>query len=225
MPSKYTIKPYAENGYYHVFNRGIGGLQIFKDEEDYKRFLSYMEEGLTPRDDTELKKLIQDLSVHYKKRREATQLLNRKNFSDDIKLYLYSLIPNRFDLLLQQRQISSMQEFMRALLTRFSMYYNKKYSRKGTLFESAYKAIQIKTEEKLLALVKEIHRRPVQVAKDHNILLSAYHYSSYRYFLNNDLDNPWLTKQLVESIYAKHYPNKSLREFVEPQESPSQPSA
>lgn len=36
MPAKNIIKPYVENAYYHLYNRGVNGGKIFLDKQDYK---------------------------------------------------------------------------------------------------------------------------------------------------------------------------------------------
>ena len=52
MPSKNIIKTYIENGYYHIYNRGVEKRKIFLDEQDYKVFLSYLKIYLSPKEDS-----------------------------------------------------------------------------------------------------------------------------------------------------------------------------
>jgi len=42
VPPKYTIKPYIENGYYHVFNRAARRQLAFLDDDDYRKFLFFL---------------------------------------------------------------------------------------------------------------------------------------------------------------------------------------
>lgn len=37
-----------ENAYYHVYNRGVEDRDIFRDDQDYKVFLSFMKRYLIP---------------------------------------------------------------------------------------------------------------------------------------------------------------------------------
>ena len=51
MPAKNAIKQYLENGFYHVYNRGVEKRPIFQDDQDYSVFLSYLKEYLLPKGD------------------------------------------------------------------------------------------------------------------------------------------------------------------------------
>lgn len=46
MPAKNSIKQFVENGYYHLYNRGVEKRNIFQDEQDYAVFLSYLKQYL-----------------------------------------------------------------------------------------------------------------------------------------------------------------------------------
>jgi putative transposase len=206
MPRKYSIKPYVQDGYYHIFNRSIDGRALFSTSSDYDRYISYLVEYLEPRDDSELKKNIQDLSIHYKTRRATFRKLQRKNFSSEIKLFAYCLLPDSFHLLIQQRQKESMQEFMRALMTRYSMYYNLSYKRKGTLFESAYKAVQIVNDIQLFEVTKTIHQLALSKAEE---------YSSYPQYIGKKPGLSWLNTDLVLNLFTKRYTAITYASYVE----------
>lgn len=48
MPAKNSLKLYLENSYYHVYNRGAGKSEIFKDTQDYNVFLQRLKKYLDP---------------------------------------------------------------------------------------------------------------------------------------------------------------------------------
>ena len=48
MPGKNVLKQYVEEGYYHIYNRGVEKRKIFLDEQDYKVFLKYLKLYLDP---------------------------------------------------------------------------------------------------------------------------------------------------------------------------------
>jgi hypothetical protein len=48
MASKNSLKSDVKGGFYHIYNRGVGKMIIFKDDEDYGVFLSYVKECLSP---------------------------------------------------------------------------------------------------------------------------------------------------------------------------------
>ena len=65
MPARNTLKIYVENGFYHIYNRGVEKRIIFEDEQDYKVFLRYIKEALSPLDEQEIntKFVMQGLSL------------------------------------------------------------------------------------------------------------------------------------------------------------------
>jgi putative transposase len=56
-----------------------------------------------------------------------------------------------------------LQEFMRSIEIRYSVYFNKKYKHKGVLWESVYKATTIDADEDLLNVSRYIHRNPIHI--------------------------------------------------------------
>jgi putative transposase len=101
MPSKNILKTYIENGFYHVYNRGVEKRNIFLDEQDYRVFLSYLKIYLSP---------VEDIVADFKKGSVPDQTKNKRisriyglnNFFNKIKLISYVLMPNHFHLELKQ---------------------------------------------------------------------------------------------------------------------------
>ena len=48
MPAKNVIRIDVEDTYYHIYNRGVEKRIIFCDDQDYKVFLKYLKESLSP---------------------------------------------------------------------------------------------------------------------------------------------------------------------------------
>src|SRR3989344_98334 len=115
MPSKNIIKTYINDSYYHLYNRGVEKRVIFLDDQDYKTFLSYLKFYLTSPLRGETPKYF------------ASQTLN--NHADQIKIIAYCLMPNHFHLFVKQKDKRAISYFMRSLLTRYGMYFNKRYKR------------------------------------------------------------------------------------------------
>ena len=86
MPAKNRIKVYAENGYYHIYNRGVEKRKIYEDEQDKGVFLSYLKEYLSPKDIEPLTKIVADSNSTFAQRAEALRLLRMNNFSGEIDL-------------------------------------------------------------------------------------------------------------------------------------------
>ena len=205
MPAKNTVKQYVENGYYHVYNRGIDGREIYQDDQDYKVFLSYLAYYLSPPPEkSEHKKLV---SVAGKIFEGVARLPN--NYVDEVELVAYALMPNHFHLLVFQKTRDGLPRLIQSLGTRFTMYFNKRHSRKGSLFESRYKACLVEKEEYLLHLSRYIHLNPKALADD---LENAY--SSYGDFVGQR-STEWLKPDHVSDYFNEKFSGTSYRDFVE----------
>lgn len=192
MPARNVVKFYIPNSIYHIYNRGVEKRKIFLDDQDYKVFLNYLKGYLSP---------LQGETLHDRK----------KNYFGEIELIAFCLMPNHFHLVIKQKDSSSIKKFTKSLFTRYSMYFNKKYKRVGTLFQGAYKATNAISEDYLLDLTKYIHLNPVEN------LVEAY--SSYKNYLG--LTNTiWVNKSIVldkfkDNAFVKFHKIKSYKEFVE----------
>lgn len=157
MPAKNRIKSYVENGYYHLYNRGVNKLPIFLNELDYSTFLSYLKTYLSPKNEDEIKKRLAIKNISFKERDKLLQQFRLSNFNKTIKLLSYCLMPNHIHFIVHQTLPYTIKSFMQSLGTRYSMYLNQKYKRVGPIFQGTYKAVFIKSEEQLLHLSRYIH--------------------------------------------------------------------
>lgn len=208
MPAKNSIKQFIENSYYHIYNRGVEKRHIFMDEMDYAVFLSYLKTYLLPKDERELQNTLADENANYAQKAEATKLLRMNNFSDDIELLAYCLMMNHFHFLVKQTQSTSIDSFMNSLLTRYSMYFNRKYKRVGHLFQGTYKAVLVESEEQLLHLSRYIHNNP----SSKGVPFQTYAYSSYGDYLNPGKSS-WVKPGEVLAYFASKGIN-SYQEFM-----------
>jgi putative transposase len=187
MPRKNSIKIYVKDGYYHIYNRGVEKRTIFENEQDYKVFLQYLKYSLsTPPNPDEYKKT-------FTLQGEPFKGLPRlpKNFIKQIELIAYCLMPNHFHLLIKQLDGMSMKSFMNSLITRYTMYFNMKYNRVGSLFQGVYRAVLVTEESYLLHLSRYIHLNPSEFSSD---LSSAY--SSYGDYLGVTKTD-WLKPNII----------------------------
>lgn len=142
------------NSYYHIHNKGREDRVIFSDREDYETFLSYLNEYLTPpADPTTTKK---QFSVQGKTYHGIPH--QPKNYHKRIDLLAYSLISNSFHLLIKQNEEGAVEAFVRSLCTRYSIYFNKKYQRTGSLFEGPYKSIHVENDMDVTLLTYYLHK-------------------------------------------------------------------
>lgn len=174
MPGRNIIKQDVADSFQHVYARGHSKHKIFIDEQDYITFLTLLERYLSAED----MKNVNGLSY--------------PNFFNKVELLAYVLMPNHFHLLIYQRQPGEMAKFMRCMLTSYSRYFNKKYKRRGPLFESRYRASMISDESYLEHISRYIHLNPKQ--------WRDYEYTSLPYYLQQD-EVSWVRPKRIMDIF------------------------
>lgn len=165
MPAKNIIKTYVSEGIYHIYNRGINKGNIFLDDQDYKIFLSYLKSYLTPKDKTKLLALIGNPSTPYIEKNKALRELTLENFYGRIELLAYCLMPNHFHLLVKQKGEREIVSWMRALMTRYTSYSNRRHNRLGPLLQGDYRGVLVGDDEQFVYLTRYIHRNPLSLKR------------------------------------------------------------
>ena len=220
MPAKNRNKTFYEDGFYHVYNRGVEKRKIFIDKQDHVVFLSLLKKYLTP------KPVVGDaLAGNHRgptpKGSDLVKILRPyESLHDEVNLLTFCLMPNHFHLLLQQKKIDSMTKLLRRVCTSYSGYFNKKYDRVGTLFQSIYKAIDIDNENYLLHLSRYIHLNPLELAADAEVgplqrsdLLRNYEWSSYPEYIDVR-KTEWLKTELILSYFkSEKAKDVSIKDF------------
>lgn len=106
--------------------------------------------------------------------RRIIELKSKNDF--DHAIYAYVLMPNHFHLLLQTKKIP-LSKLMTSLLTSYSMYFNRKYKRVGTLFQNRFKSKLCNKDSYFLGASRYILLNPIEagIVSD----MKAYPWSSY----------------------------------------------
>lgn len=174
MPGRNVLKIDCANSYYHVYTRGVDKTAIFKDDQDYKVFLNLLKRYL------DKEQQFDKLGVPY------------PHLYGKLELLSYCLMPNHLHLLVYQVEHKSMQTLMRGVMTSYSHYFNKRYSRRGPLFESRYKASIILNESYLQHISRYIHLNP----KDYK----TYQYSSLQHYFKQK-QAAWVLPDRIISLF------------------------
>jgi putative transposase len=218
MPSKNRVKTYLENGYYHLYNRGVEKRDIFLDEQDYGVFLSYLKEYLSPKNEKELQERLSDPNTSYKEKANMLKALRMNNFYGEITLLAYCLMPNHFHLFIKQKSSLSIDKFIQSLCTRYTMYFNRKYKRVGALYQDIYKAALVKSEPQFIYLSKYIHKQAMPLASQGPTLQGwEGQPSSYLEYISKR-KTEWLKPNEILHFFSKVNPALSYQAFVEESE-------
>lgn len=141
MPIRNTVKQYDVPAYYHIYNRGTDGRQIFKDDVDNQKFLS--------------------LLARYTGYATPTNTHGYTYATYDVELLAYCLMGNHFHLFAYQASdVMAISKFMGSVLTAYTMYFNRKYKRHGRLFQSTFKAARITDDAYFAHITRYIHMNP-----------------------------------------------------------------
>ncbi|PJE67660.1 hypothetical protein COU95_01175 [Candidatus Shapirobacteria bacterium CG10_big_fil_rev_8_21_14_0_10_40_9] len=163
----------ATGEYYHILNRSIQGIPIFKGKRENILFLEAMEYYLQPSPPTRF-------SI-YRVGIEKYQINLKKPL---VSIINFCLMPNHFHFTLRQEKESGIRKFIQRLTNSFAHYFNIKYKNRGPLFEGNFKAVRIETDEQLIHLSRYIHLNPVSAYLVENP--EDYPYSSYRVYLKRE---------------------------------------
>lgn len=215
MPAKNVVKQYLEDGYYHIYNRGVEKREIFLDDQDYRVFLHLLKFYLSPPD---------PLNEHPLSNLSLTgfnpvRLRPLKTLFGEIELLAYCLMPNHFHFLVKQRSIDGITQLLRKLSTTFSMYFNSRYKRVGHLFQGTFRAVLIQQDDYLLHLSRYIHLNSKELTGFNPVSSVSYPYSSYGYYLGTK-NAFWIKPQFIldyfrsnSSLLPKNF--NTYQKFVE----------
>lgn len=174
MPGRNILKIDIPKSYYHVYARGHGNQEIFRDEVDFTTFSNLFSRYLSD----------QPTADQYGK--------PYPHLKGTISLLCYCLMKNHFHLLLHQEIEGSMSKLMRAVMTSYSRYFNAKYKLSGPLFESRYKASRISSDFNLMHISRYIHLNPID-------WIAYPHSSIHDYFIGAP---EWLDPKPVISLFG-----------------------
>lgn len=184
--------------YYHVSNRGVNNSKIFRDTEDYVRFLCILLHMQSPY-------IFSNIARHMNKFKK------RGNFgfsSRDIKNIIaerwvepvaFIILERTFHILLYNKTEDGISNYMQRIQNSYGKYFNMKYGEKGSVFEGPYHLVPIEDTEHLLQDSAYIHTLP----RSHGSDIEEYLWSS---FLDHAEDNRW-HPLLSPKHVLKHFKN------------------
>jgi len=198
---------FSEGEYYHLYNRGVDKRNIFEDDHDYNRFilLLYLCNSNNP----------VDIGNLFTEGRSFSDVLCLNKGRNIVAIGSYVLMPNHFHILIKEITDGGVSKFMGKLLTGYSMYFNGKHGRSGSLFEGRFRATHVDKNEYLKYLFTYIHLNPVKLIepnwKEVGVInketvrkhLNSYKYSSYLDYINESrLEHKVLDKNSFPDYFS-----------------------
>ena len=204
--------------FYHIYNRGNNKNNIFTTIADRERFflLLYLANSIDS---------VHVSNLPYQGRTliNAVKRIEKKETLVDIGVYC--LMPNHFHLLIREKIEGGISLFMQKLLTAYSMYFNKRHERTGTLFEGKFKAEHADNDNYLKYLFAYIHLNPIKLieprwkevgVKNKNSIkkyLKEYKYSSYVDYLGEDREEKLILNKKAFPEYFEEF--KDFEDFID----------
>lgn len=185
MPTKNVAKVFVPNAFFHVYNRGWNLGKIFLDQQDYIYFESLLARHLSSE------------QIKTSKGKE------HRHFYSDVHLVAYCLMGNHFHILFHQYDNEkAISQLMTSLITAYTAYFNKRHQRRGSLFESTFKAVWIGNDEQLQHITRYIHLNHSRYA--------TWPHSSYADYLATT-PRSWIDPLLILELFDS---KEAYQEFV-----------
>lgn len=200
MAKRKTI--FTTGEYYHIYNGGVDGREIFHDARDIDRFFR----SLTAFNDRQPVGGLRTVDFKAKKREildTSPEVL--------VDIVAYCLNRNHFHLILRQKCDGGVSEFMKRLSGGYAWYFNNKYHRKGVLFEGPFQSAHIDSEKQLLfmSIFVNLNFR-VHKYRDKNLEHILSSWDEY-----SELSDPRKNICSKESILGKVRNQKAYVDFAE----------
>ncbi|MBN2340802.1 MAG: transposase [Deltaproteobacteria bacterium] len=126
----------------------------------------------------------------------------------DIEVHAFSLMPNHFHLLVRSRH-GNLSQAMKHLGSVYTLSYNRRHNKDGTLFRGRFKNQVVKDDAYLMYLFAYIHLNPVRAGLVSRVdaLLSR---TSYRRLLGKDSEPKWLSTTGMQQVFGSADEMKEL---------------
>ncbi len=197
----YKPIPLEKGNYYHIYNRGNNGIDVFFDPESYYHFLRLYDKYISPIAETYAWCLLKN---HF-----HILVYTRMDNEIDYSKLEYSTVefPKVLD---PSKQFGH-------LFNAYTQAINKKFNRTGALFEKPFERKQITSERYLQNVIYYIHNNPVQ----HGFVnqMSLYPWSSFESIVS-DKPNKLSRKDIVnlygtkEAFLEYHNTSQNLNEIT-----------
>lgn len=178
--------PFVLGEYYHLYNRGVDKRTIFSSVSDYKRFLMLLYLGNSSFD-VRIGNVL--------KTKTYEEVFSQERGDPLVAIGAFCLMPNHFHILATPLMEHGLSQFMLKLQTGYSMYFNTRYERNGSLFQGPFKSEHATNDRYLKYLFSYIHLNPAKL-----------------------IDPQWkkrkTLKRNVLKKYVEKYPYSSLNEYL-----------
>lgn len=205
--ASYRKVVFANDYYYHIFNRGIERRIFFTNRWEYQRAIELINYYRYENHNVRYSKY---LNMPIEQRKEIMKNMEKIN-KRIVDIIAYCLMPNHFHFLIKQIADNGISTFIANFTNSYTKYFNTKHERNGTLLQGPFKAVFVETDEQLMHLSRYIHLNPLfqNIVKEKD--LERYLWSSFNEYLNSNSLYSICQKEIVLNNF---FNIKKYREFV-----------
>ncbi len=202
----YRKQQFINGEIYHIILRGLDNNLIFKDIDDYYRgiFSVYefnntkpIEIWLRRKQRKKEKALGGPASQYFQEREQLVEVL------------AFCFMPNHIHLLLRQFKDGGITKFMSKVGTGYGRYFNRKYKRKGYVFQNRFSAVHIKDEIQLKVVFNYIHTNPISFIEPKWKEIGIKNSEKVIEYLEN-----YKWSSYLDYVDIKNFPSVTKREFM-----------
>jgi putative transposase len=161
----YRKEQFVNGEIYHITLRALDNNLIFKDIDDHYRGIFSLYEFNT----TTPVKIRERRKIRAQIKKAAQALANPSEMADPrdklVELLCFSEMPNHIHLLVRQIKERGISKYMQKTGAGLGGYLNRKYNRKGHVFQNRFNAVHIKTEDQLRTVFVYIHTNSISLVE------------------------------------------------------------
>jgi putative transposase len=207
MRNKRTVI-FANNEYYHIFNRSIAKTQIFQTLPQLKKAKEVINYYRYP----QLYSLSHYNALSIEAKNSYISLMKKKQ--PLVEIYVFSFMPNHYHLLLKQIQDNGIIKFVSNFQNSFAKYLNTRFDRNGSLFQNSFKGKWIEDDEQFIHTSRYIHLNHVTSYLVTFDQLINYPWTSFSDYIDKST-TPWINTQFLLSLFSSRI---EYKKFVADQE-------
>jgi len=192
---------------YHVLNRGVDKRKIFFDDKDHLRFVHDLFEFNDQKPVNNNRYFFE--RVTNKSKGVGNPYIKPTTRKLLVRIHAFCLMPNHYHLLLSAVIENGIPLFMKKLNGGYANYFNERYKRNGTLFESKYRRILVENDSHFIHLPYYIHLNPLDLIAPEWRERRLKNYQGALTFLNS-----YRWSSHLDYLGEKNFPSVSQRDFI-----------
>jgi putative transposase len=189
----YRYDDLAPGEVYHICTRGVEQRDIFRHDNDRRRFSKLLKYYLPPGK-------VQSFSLAPPVKQEGHIAQEGAGLID---LLAYCLMTNHVHLLVRENVEGGISQYMHRVLTSYARYFNMSEHRSGSLFLNPFRAVLVDGDEQLLHVSRYIHLNPyvAHMVKDP----LAYQWSTLSAYAGRAKESTCHTSLLLSMMSSTQY--------------------